>query len=106
MNAFPRLSDSEIQELASKIPSGNKWPQSFYLEILLSKNSPFSSHDSLADRLAAHFGNKSIKSNERSALIGLIPALLQHFRSNGVINDAVYDLEYERLKSILSSKSP
>lgn len=105
MSWIPKLSDREIQELASQIPHGLEKPQLSTLNALFMEGFGYSQFKNLYERLNAYIGDyKNINKTERSALWNLISSLLQRFREKRVLSDKDYDAEFDRCKLILFPK--
>ena len=105
MSWIPKLSDQEIQELASQISYGLEEPQFSILNALFKKGLGYSQFENIHDRLNAYIGDhKSIGKSEELELWNLISNILQHFREKRVLPDKDYDVEFNRCKLILFPK--
>ncbi len=99
---MPRLSSSEVQELAIKIHNGTESAQYAILNLLFNKELGYSAFDSFYDRLSSYLeSSKPAVAIDRSALFELVINLLNYFKENDILSDADYDLEYNRSKSLL-----
>lgn len=102
MSKLPKLSLNEVLVLTSENPSWTRYPESMIIRLLFEDGSGYSSSDSLHERLSAYTDHQRSNPEIITALVGLIPDLLQYFREKQILTEDEYHFEYSNCKVILS----
>lgn len=105
MTSLPKLSENDVQTLATELHNGVETFRFSVLYMLFYQSSGCAAFDSLSERLACLQSQKPLEENKKEMIRDLATNILNHFREKGVLSQADYDVEHARCQTLLSTET-
>lgn len=103
MTSLPKLSENDVQTLATELHNDVEPFRFFVLHMLFHQSSGCAAFDSLSERLACYLqSQESLDDEKREQAKDLVTRILNHFREKGVLSQTDYDVELAGCKTLLS----
>lgn len=106
MTSLPKLSENDVQTLATELHNGVETFRFSFLHMLFHQSSGCAAFDSLSERLTCYLqSQKSLDEDKKEMIRDLATNILNHFREEGVLSQADYDVEHARCQTLLSTET-